>query len=485
MKITSLTLGGFKGIKNTATIPLAPITLLFGANSTGKSTVLQGLLYLYEVIAHRNFDAEFSSIAGENMYFGGFCQLVHGKSKDNKITLGATLDFSDDNVPWNDYLSDIESEIIEEHIGVIPESFSDIWSFELDISWDVFTDKPFVSRYQCSSPDMGCIYFDKKAGKQEVYIWDSITKLDWLQDGILNLDEETHDVRVPIKQLDALPDINKRLDLSDAPPHFIYIPESSTSISKTFIESTLSQITLAPLKLFIRKLETLFHIGPLRVIPNRNFVANEKITSKNWFDGTAGWDAFTYGSDTLKENVNRYFSLKSGLATPYVFQSTSEDNVLPGKRTVYLENQETGSHHYLNEVGVGVSQLFPFVVASCQADSAIVSCEQPELHIHPRWQLALADMMLESHKENPDKMFLVETHSEHLMLRLLKRRRQTAEDEMDELSNAFCKQDDIQIIFCEQKDGETKLLPIATTDEGEFDAPWPNGFYSERREELF
>lgn len=46
MKIASLTIAGFKGIEQKATIPLAPITLLFGANSTGKSTVLQALLYL-------------------------------------------------------------------------------------------------------------------------------------------------------------------------------------------------------------------------------------------------------------------------------------------------------------------------------------------------------------------------------------------------------------------------------------------------------
>ena len=41
MKISALTLGGFKGIAQQAHIPLAPITLLLGANSTGKSTVLR------------------------------------------------------------------------------------------------------------------------------------------------------------------------------------------------------------------------------------------------------------------------------------------------------------------------------------------------------------------------------------------------------------------------------------------------------------
>lgn len=41
MKISALTLGGFKGVAQTAHIPLAPITLLLGANSTGKSTGLR------------------------------------------------------------------------------------------------------------------------------------------------------------------------------------------------------------------------------------------------------------------------------------------------------------------------------------------------------------------------------------------------------------------------------------------------------------
>lgn len=67
MKISALTIAGFKGIAQQAHIPLAPITLLFGANSTGKSTVLQALLYLYEVIVERNFDPQYSSITGEQL----------------------------------------------------------------------------------------------------------------------------------------------------------------------------------------------------------------------------------------------------------------------------------------------------------------------------------------------------------------------------------------------------------------------------------
>ncbi|WP_327790888.1 AAA family ATPase, partial [Vibrio anguillarum] len=123
MKITSLTVGGFKGIKNKATIPLAPITLFFGANSTGKSTVLHALLYLYEVIAKRNFDAQYSSIAGESLYFGGFHNIVHGKDLNGVITLGATLDFRDGVADiWDDYLSSSEQWLLESHLGFTPDS---------------------------------------------------------------------------------------------------------------------------------------------------------------------------------------------------------------------------------------------------------------------------------------------------------------------------------------------------------------------------
>lgn len=103
MKIKSLIVGGFKGVQDKVIIPLSSITLLFGANSTGKSTVLHALLYLYEVIVARNFDPQYSQVTGEKLWLGGFQNLVHGKKTNNVITLGATLDFSDGVDVWNDF----------------------------------------------------------------------------------------------------------------------------------------------------------------------------------------------------------------------------------------------------------------------------------------------------------------------------------------------------------------------------------------------
>ena len=81
------------------------------------------------------------------------------------------------------------------------------------------------------------------------------------------------------------------------------------------------------------------------------------------------------------------------------------------------------------------------------------------------------------------KIFLVETHSEHLLLRLLKRIRQTAEGEAppeQQLTPA-----EVGIHFIEQRDGMVTVSSIRVNEDGEFLDQWPRGFFTERAEELF
>ncbi|EJG1917623.1 DUF3696 domain-containing protein, partial [Vibrio parahaemolyticus] len=182
--------------------------------------------------------------------------------------------------------------------------------------------------------------------------------------------------------------------------------------------------------------------------------------------------------------VNQKFNSSEFLNSGYQFQPVIYGEQSQIEQRVQLIDTSSEIQLTPQSVGIGISQVFPFVVATCIDKELLVSCEQPELHIHPKWQLSLADMMLEAVHNSPDRMFFIESHSEHILLRLLKRRRQTADGEISYLPFG-CKKQDVQIVFCEQQQGQTKLLPIKTTDEGEFDAPWPNGFFEERGEELF
>ncbi|WP_158148451.1 AAA family ATPase [Vibrio fluvialis] len=488
MKITSLTVAGFKGIKNKATIPLAPITLFFGANSTGKSTVLHALLYLYEVAAKRNFDAQYSSIAGESLYFGGFHNIVHGKDLNGVITLGATLDFRDGAVDiWDDYLSSPERQLLEGELGFTPDSDADVVSFELDIKWDHTKNRAYISRYECNSQGIEYFKTTAQAGRPDCQITHYQPLPHWEVDEsfkVENLFASGQWEDVSINSQDALPNIYKRLDLSEPPFEWSDVFESHPLAAQLFAEASLSQAAFAPLKLLVKKLEDLLHIGPLRIVPTRATVLNKNTNTQRWYDGTAGWEIFAFSSEKVKNKTNEKFTSSQFFGTNYRFESPAYGEASLSEKSVILKDSRNDIPLLPSSVGVGVSQVFPFVVATSLEQDLIVSCEQPELHIHPKWQLALGDMMLEAIKKNLDRMFLIETHSEHLLLRLLKRRRQTADEEI-EYEPFGCRKSDVQIVFCEQSEGKTRLIPIKTTDEGEFDSPWPNGFFEERREELF
>ncbi len=59
------------------------------------------------------------------------------------------------------------------------------------------------------------------------------------------------------------------------------------------------------------------------------------------------------------------------------------------------------------DIGVGISQLFPVVVASVYFKEALISIEQPELHVHPRLQTELADLFIRN-SINSGNQFLLE-----------------------------------------------------------------------------
>jgi len=102
MTISAIEISNFKGIAETIRVDLKPITLLFGANSAGKSTVLQALLYAREILARRNTDPDRTQLGGEQVDLGGFCNLVHDHERDRCVALWFELDLS--NVDLVDYV---------------------------------------------------------------------------------------------------------------------------------------------------------------------------------------------------------------------------------------------------------------------------------------------------------------------------------------------------------------------------------------------
>jgi len=87
MPISSITIKNFKGIKDPIRVDFKPITLLFGPNSAGKSTIVQALHYALEIFERNNLDPDRTSIGGKAVDLGGFETLVYNHDVSKSICL--------------------------------------------------------------------------------------------------------------------------------------------------------------------------------------------------------------------------------------------------------------------------------------------------------------------------------------------------------------------------------------------------------------
>src|SRR6476661_3350442 len=85
--ITAIAIENFKAIRDRVSFELRPITLLFGPNSSGKSTIIHALHYAREVFERHNLDPDQTVVGGKFIDLGGFHTLVHGHDRSRPVVL--------------------------------------------------------------------------------------------------------------------------------------------------------------------------------------------------------------------------------------------------------------------------------------------------------------------------------------------------------------------------------------------------------------
>jgi len=148
-----------------------------------------------------------------------------------------------------------------------------------------------------------------------------------------------------------------------------------------------------------------------------------------------------------------------------------------------LYEKSTGVHVGITDVGFGVSQVLPIIVQSLLSRKKTLLIEQPELHLHPRLQAELGDLFIDSALGESKNTLIIETHSEHLILRLLRRIRETAEGNLEE-GQLPITPEDLAVVYVKPTADGTKLVHLRVTEDGDFADRWPDGFFSERAREL-
>ncbi len=136
------------------------------------------------------------------------------------------------------------------------------------------------------------------------------------------------------------------------------------------------------------------------------------------------------------------------------------------------------------DLGLGISQILPILIATNSNQNMAISVEQPELHLHPAVQCEIADEFIRSYKENKNE-FLIETHSEHLLLRIMKRMRHTAEDREGRDKTLDLTPDDVCLLYVDADENSTYIKELRLSKKGKLLDHWPGGFFEEGYKERF
>jgi hypothetical protein len=150
----------------------------------------------------------------------------------------------------------------------------------------------------------------------------------------------------------------------------------------------------------------------------------------------------------------------------------------------YLRDSE-GRCLLFSDVGAGFSQVIPILVA-LTSDTTILY-KQPEVHLHPKLQSKVADCFIETvNRENTVKnsFRIIETHSEHFILRLLRRVRESFGDELLH-SSLTLQAADFSLVYFQPKGDHSEIHQIRVAESGEFIDAWPDGFFDERDEDIW
>jgi hypothetical protein len=532
--IHTLELENFKGFATRQRIDFAPLTLLFGPNNAGKSTILQALLYLHELIEHGSADVDRTELGGTVLELGGFARLVHRHDTSRAIVLrvefatprslerfGRDLSYS----PFPDLDDDIETAWLEltirsragsafrgpmlQHAAIGVNGHADplVW---LGTDASVSEGEPLYARINLGHPvlaqaDRDFVDYAERIAIPEAIVLPpnaAISEVEVADED----DEETSEDIIPNRTLLGFPENHplpvfavSRSRLSALPPidePLRVIPFGNEDAEKLDIalqvRTFLEMVVLGTTAQLAAALRDALYIGPLRSIPPRGFLYERAGRTRSWADGLAAWDLLLADRSNLVERTNRWLDrldagCKVTVQNLFDREATAEDlSIDHVDKTIrrLLLHTDNGSLVLPSEVGAGVSQILPVIVAALEGSSRLVLVEQPELHIHPAIQVGLGDLFIEAViRDSGRRMMLVETHSEHLILRLLRRIRQTTSGKRPEDVPAFSR-DDLSVLHVETQPDGVRIRRLRVDEKGEFMDRWPKGFFAERMEEL-
>lgn len=437
--ITEYQIKNFKCFADSGPVRLGAITVLLGRNNSGKSSLIQPLQLLAQTLA--TDDPTVQLATHEPHDFGGYFEWIHRGEVERDFACSFVVD---------------EVELARSNrAGRMEEARPYRMSLSLSFGYwkKSATQRLHLKRFTLElKPGL-------RLRNQHEDAMEWVVTLDHLRKATAATFNREKIVAQGLSMTNCLPDTlrwqrHATPFVSDyavlQPPHFFY------SIGKP-----------------IRKALDIVHVEPMRPAIPRVLRSNDRSPGRG--GSTTEILAGLFRSRArrpkewaqFQEYINRWLGAEAKCFTDFDIESVDERREL---FALVGKDAKTGARVNLADMGFGIAQAFPiFVRLFYSKEGQIVIIEEPELHLNPAAQGMIFDAVLERATQN--RQVIVETHSEHFLLRM--RRRSLEQPELRDI---------IRVHYVERGAEQSTVTELPLTEDGRLDK-WPVGFLDEAFQE--
>ena len=495
--LSSLSLESFKSFEKLDGFRLKPITVICGPNSCGKSSILQSVLLLKQTFESRTSNNTIL-MNGRYVRLGNFEGVIYKHSPQKKIRFDLTFTLRPQDIsrtragrsaPLIYLLRDlIRPLIIQERRPV--EYFVNV---DITMSPARRSTKALIARPPTVDAFAASISFSTGESDRIPGASISVTQISGDRYSI----GWKRTARTPAAPEQTSGSATAQVRFVNLLPQIVSFEPSSTSKPPssepasparpfppppTLLPSTIYRMTQIVQSLF----ESFSYIGPLREEPARRYIYEDEVSEI----GSKGENAAYVLQEEKTQQVsgNHYYDYESERFVPMREAALADvvhrwlevmdihglavSSVRDIIQVEMLADQSNRTKVSIADVGFGVSQIFPIIVEGLRiARGGTLILEQPEIHLHPRLQMCLADYFIALALSG--KNVILETHSDHIINRLVRRIVEIQDVDLSQL---------IEIYFARHGHEGTKVDPVRI-DPNRGVVNWPKGFFDQASEE--
>lgn len=496
MTVEAFQIENFMGFENSDWIELSPITLLFGRNSTGKSAIIRALLLLRQSLRSNGDSGPLLFASEDGFDFGDFHAMVRNHCEDQTIRFGfrhrfdRSLDTSSAGGNLTSQSMTTQFDRLVQNLKVLSvisgedNPLSVALTVHLTYRLNQQINQAELCKFEIGTEDGGKLWQAEVSGlENDKNGWNP--KSDFFE--IYESDDP--DREWPEITLFTIQGFFPNLRV-DGGNEFIFSYENPSG-KEDFRELKIP--TFDAIKQIMAFLATdlfpffnIAYLGPLRPEARRFYYAAGQ--SLNAVAQSGQNFVRSYLSAENKSNLHESLENLQQWLRETKLASSIQMKPLDKRKTLFevvvvdFENETLSVN--LREVGSGVAQVLPVIIqAFLSPPGSLAIIEQPELHLHPGAQAELGDLFISAAKKGA--RFLIETHSEHLLLRIRRRLAETSVGWITERNALYITHEHTSAYYVSRESGKSSIESVVINSLGKIVAPTSfKGFFANDLEEI-